>query len=120
MKVEIDSMAYMIGTNIKKWREARNMTRTELGQIVDLDNTVISKYENGVKGVMRCELLCQFAKALHVSMEQLMDKEEADKESTETEFEKEFQSLCRENQEMILHMISALRLQERMQAQCRK
>ena len=66
------SSAVRIGKRIKKIREAREMTRAELGEMVDLTADRIQKYENGARKP-KANLMKQIASALGVSTLALVD-----------------------------------------------
>lgn len=59
---------------IREWRGRRRMSLAELGEIVGLSRSEISKLENGSRRV-RAEHLVILAKALKVPPEELMDRE---------------------------------------------
>ena len=53
----------------KKW------TQKQLAIAVDVDRADISRYENGTKGAMNFKKLKNFAEALDVTIDDLLDKE---------------------------------------------
>jgi DNA-binding Xre family transcriptional regulator len=59
---------------IREWRARRRMSLAELGEVVGLSRSEISKLENGSRRV-RAEHLVILAKALKVPPEELMDRE---------------------------------------------
>lgn len=67
-----DRSGARIGERIRKIREAREMTRAELGALVGLDQNRVQQYENG-KRKPKIELLKKFAAALGVETIALMD-----------------------------------------------
>ena len=67
-----DRSAERVGERIKKIREAREMTRAELGSLVGLDQNRVQQYENG-RRKPKIELLKKFAFALGVETIALMD-----------------------------------------------
>ena len=67
-----DRSGARIGERIKKIREAREMTRAELGALVGLDQNRVQQYENG-KRKPKIPLLKKFAVALGVETIALMD-----------------------------------------------
>ena len=67
-----DRSAARIGERIKKIREAREMTRAELGTLVGLDQIRMQQYETG-KRKPRIPLLKKIAYALGVNTYALMD-----------------------------------------------
>ena len=67
-----DHAAERIGERIRKIREAREMTRAELGELIGLDQNRVQQYENG-KRKPKFPLLKQIASALGVETIALMD-----------------------------------------------
>ena len=67
-----DRSGARIGERIKKIREAREMTRAELGVLVGLDQNRVQQYENG-RRKPKLPLLKKFAYALGVNTIALMD-----------------------------------------------
>ena len=67
-----DRSGARIGERIKKIREAREMTRAELGALVGLDQNRVQQYENG-RRKPKLPLLKKFAYALGVNTIALMD-----------------------------------------------
>lgn len=67
-----DRSAERIGKRIKKIRETREMSQTELGTLVGLDRSRVHQYENG-RRKPKIELLKKFADALGVEVIALMD-----------------------------------------------
>lgn len=59
---------------IREWRNRRRMSLAELGEIVGLSRSEISKLESGSRRV-RADHLVVLAKAMKVAPEDLMDKE---------------------------------------------
>ena len=59
---------------IREWRNRRRMSLAELGEVVGLSRSEISKLESGSRRV-RADHLVVLAKALKVAPEDLMDKE---------------------------------------------
>ncbi len=70
--LDTDRSGARIGERIKKIREAREMTRAELGALVGLDQNRVQQYENG-KRKPKIALLKKFAAALGVETIALMD-----------------------------------------------
>ena len=68
----------MIGSHIRELRSARRMSQDELGKLVDIDQTLISRVERNHRKVTVDELP-KFAKALGVSTEDLLNGEEVTK-----------------------------------------
>ena len=67
-----DRSGARIGERIKKIREAREMTRAELGRLVGLDQNRVLQYEKG-RRKPKLPLLKKFANALGVNTIALMD-----------------------------------------------
>jgi transcriptional regulator with XRE-family HTH domain len=63
-----------LANRIREWRNRRRMSLAELGEIVGLSRSEISKLESGSRRV-RADHLVVLAKALKVAPEDLMDKE---------------------------------------------
>ncbi|HXP96182.1 MAG TPA: helix-turn-helix domain-containing protein [Telmatospirillum sp.] len=63
-----------MANRIREWRNRRRMSLAELGEIVGLSRSEISKLESGSRRV-RADHLVVLAKALKVAPEDLMDKE---------------------------------------------
>lgn len=62
---------YVTGEIIKKFREQEGMTQSQLAEKLMVSNKTISKWENG-KGLPDISLLDELAKALNVSLIELM------------------------------------------------
>ena len=62
---------------IKEWRNKRRMSLAELGEIVNLSRSEISKLENGSRRV-RSDHLLKLSKALRIRPEDLLSKQEAE------------------------------------------
>ena len=62
---------YVTGKVIKDLREAGSMTQTELGELLGVSNKAISKWETG-KGLPDITLIEPLAKALHISVAELL------------------------------------------------
>lgn len=63
-----------MANRIREWRNRRRMSLAELGEIVGLSRSEISKLESGSRRV-RADHLVVLAKALKVAPEDLMDKD---------------------------------------------
>lgn len=70
--IDKDNSGVRIGQRIKTIREARGMTRTELGMLIGLDRIRIQQYENGLRKP-KLPLLKKIAEALGVSIIALME-----------------------------------------------
>ena len=73
-----ETVVSKIGLRIAAFRKQRKMTQTELGALLGLDNTQISKIENGTRSVDATELLIA-SEALGVSTRELLGAPERDK-----------------------------------------
>ncbi|MHA1540214.1 MAG: helix-turn-helix domain-containing protein [Alphaproteobacteria bacterium] len=62
---------------IKEWRNRRRMSLAELGEIIGLSRSEISKLENGARRI-RSDHLITLSKALRVRAEDLLSPEDAD------------------------------------------
>jgi len=65
---------YVTGAVVKRLREAKGMTQTELGNIIGVGSKAVSKWETG-KGLPDITLLEPLARALEVSVMELMHGE---------------------------------------------
>ena len=70
--IDKDNSGVRIGQRIKTIREARGMTRAELGMLVGLDQNRIQQYENGRRNP-KLPLLKKIAEALGVNIIALME-----------------------------------------------
>lgn len=75
--IDKDNSGMRIGQRIKTIREARGMTRAELGVLVGLDQNRVQQYENG-RRKPKLPLLKKIAEALGVSKIALMEPTFAD------------------------------------------
>ena len=75
--IDKDNSGVRIGQRIKTIREARGMTRAELGALVGLDQNRVQQYENG-RRKPKLPLLKKIAEALGVSIIALMEPTFAD------------------------------------------
>lgn len=66
----------MIGSNIRSYRIAKKLSQQELGQLVNLDQTLISRIERNDRKVYTDELK-KFSNALNVSMEDLLANDDS-------------------------------------------
>lgn len=72
LNIDKDNSGVRIGQRIKTIREAREMTRAELGALVGLDQNRVQQYENG-RRKPKLPLLRKIANALGVNILALMD-----------------------------------------------
>ena len=72
---------YVTGTTIKHLREARNMTQAELAEQIGVSSKTVSKWETA-KGLPDISLLKSLAKALGISVIELMNGEQITNKNT--------------------------------------
>ena len=72
---------YVTGTTIKHLREARNMTQAELAEQIGVSSKTVSKWETA-KGLPDISLLQSLAKALGISVIELMNGEQITNKNT--------------------------------------
>jgi len=65
----------MLGENIKKIRKKKNLTQDKLARIADIPYTSITKIETGVIKSPSIQTVAKIAKALGVSIENLIGAE---------------------------------------------
>ena len=73
--INVHSEEYILGQNIRNCRMKKKWTQKQLAIAVDVDRADISRYENGTKGAMNFKKLKNFAEALDVTIDDLLDKE---------------------------------------------
>ena len=78
-------MAYQIGTRIKQYREAKNLTQKQLAEQIGVTNSRVSNWEQGTNAP-HVDLLADLCKALSVSPSILLDIRLSDCELTEHEW----------------------------------
>lgn len=61
-----------LGQNIKRYRQARNMTLEEVAKLVGVSRQTLSRYETGVIGNIPSDKVEAIAKALHTTPACLM------------------------------------------------
>ena len=66
---------YVTGTTVKKLREGRNMTQTELAEMIGVSSKTVSKWETA-NGLPDISLLQPLAQALGISVIELMNGEQ--------------------------------------------
>ncbi len=62
----------MLGENIKKYRQKRKLTQDKLARLADIPYTSITKIETGVIKQPSVQAVAKIAKALDVSIEELL------------------------------------------------
>ena len=63
----------MLGGNIKKIRKKRNLTQDKLARLADISYTSITKIETGVIKSPSVQTVAKIAKALNVTLDDLME-----------------------------------------------
>ena len=71
----------MVGMRIKELRKEKNMTATQLANIIGITQPALTKLENGNSG-KRFEILVKLARALGVSIDALFQEMDAPQEDT--------------------------------------
>lgn len=71
MKPEFKEFYRLIGVNIAYYRNLREMSQSQLGEILDCDQSYISKIERNAVGIS-LDTLCVIAAALNVQPYQLL------------------------------------------------
>ena len=62
----------MIGDNVKKFRKKRELTQDRLARKADIPYTILTKLESNVVEKPSVQTVAQIAKALDVSVEELI------------------------------------------------
>jgi len=62
----------MLGENIKRFRQKRKLTQDKLARLADIPYTSITKIETGVIKQPSVQAVAKIAKALGVSIEELI------------------------------------------------
>lgn len=62
----------MLGKNIKKFRQKRKLTQDKLARLADIPYTTITKIETGVIKRPSVQSVSKIAKALNVTVDELM------------------------------------------------
>ena len=110
--VDVHSEEYILGQNIRKYRIQKGWSQKQLSDAVNIDRAEISRIENGERGAMSCTMLRRFAKALGVSMDELMGEDE-ENDDVVIQHQRKFEQLDPNNQNMIDQMTDALLLKQR-------
>jgi len=63
----------MLGGNIKKFRQKKQLTQDKLARIADIPYTSITKIETGVIKKPSVQTVAKIAKALGISIDELME-----------------------------------------------
>ena len=110
--VDVHSDEYILGQNIRKYRIQKGWSQKQLSDAVNIDRAEISRIENGERGAMSCTMLRRFAKALGVSMDELMGEDE-ENDDVVVQHQRKFEQLDTNNQNIIDQMTDALLLKQR-------
>lgn len=110
--VDVHSEEYILGQNIRKYRIQKGWSQKQLSDAVNIDRAEISRIENGERGAMSCTMLRRFAKALGVSMDELMGEDEENDDAV-VQHQRKFEQLDTNNQNIIDQMTDALLLKQR-------
>jgi len=70
-----------LGLSIKKYREAKNMSQTELGEKIGLTKATVSKYEDGKIKKIDIKLIAKLTNVLEVEFDDLVGLNENNKNS---------------------------------------
>ena len=97
---------------IRKYRIQKGWSQMQLSDAVNMDRAEISRIENGDRGAMSCTALRRFARALGVSMDELMGEDEG-KNDAFVQHQRKFEQLDANNQSIIDQMTDALLLKQR-------
>ena len=65
-------MKYEIGKQIRKFREARNLSQKELASLLNINNSRVSNWEQGINRP-DADMIGEICIALHVSPSELLD-----------------------------------------------
>ena len=88
-----------IGSYIAKKRREKNLTQEQLAQQLGVSNKTISKWENG-KCMPDYSIIQTLCEALHVTLPELMDGEDAAEDSVRVYDEEQILDLLRRTQEL--------------------
>ena len=91
-----------IGNYIAQKRHGQNLTQGQLAEMLGVSNKTISKWENG-KCMPDYSIIQKLCEALHVSLSELMDGEDAAEESLRVYDEEQILDLLRRTQELERH-----------------
>lgn len=97
-----------LGNNIKKEREARELTQNELGKILGVSKQTVSSWENNTKRP-RVDKLNALADLFNTTVDNLLEKKSIPKEEEKYyKIAKEICELEKEDREFIKRMIKKL------------
>lgn len=79
-------MKNTIGTRIREYREKKNLSQKDLGELINVSNSRISNWEQGIN-YPDVEMIVELCNALKVSADTLLDVHLKEEEFTECEKE---------------------------------
>lgn len=88
-----------IGKYIQQKRKEKNLTQEQLSEILNVSNKTISKWENG-KCMPDYSIIKTLCDALSITLSELMDAEDQDKDSVRVYDEEEILDLLRRSQNL--------------------
>ena len=88
-----------IGSYIARKRKEQNLTQEQLAQQLGVSNKTISKWENG-KCMPDYSIIQRLCEAIHVSLPELMDGEDAAEDSVRVYDDEQILDLLRRTQEL--------------------
>ena len=88
-----------IGGYIARKRKEQNLTQEQLAQQLGVSNKTISKWENG-KRMPDYSIIQKLCEALHVTLPELMDGEDASEDSVRVYDDEQILNLLRRTQEL--------------------
>jgi len=77
-------LKYGIGARIRKYRESRGLTQKEFAQLIDVSNSRVSNWENGINRP-DADILANICRVLEVSPSELLDVKLSTDELTDKE-----------------------------------
>ena len=96
-----------LGKNIQRKRKSKNYTQDTLADLLKIDRTSISKYENGVNGAMGINLFVELCDALNTTPNELLW------EGEKWESGEKYNKLSKDSRNLIDIMINKLFILER-------
>lgn len=102
---------------IKQRREDKHLTMEQLGKLVGVQKSAVSKWEHGRVGTMKTDTAMKLAKVLDIPKEYFLGFVMEDRNVTEDDVKKDmlwnaFTQLTEENQRAVFIMINALASQQ--------
>lgn len=74
IKMKDNQGYFMLGKNIKKIRQKRKLTQDKLARLADVSYTSLTKIETGVIKRPSVQVVAKIAKALNVTIEELLSR----------------------------------------------